>query len=403
MNLHHQITRRQMLAWAALGGVVLGQPARTRADKPSGQAAKYPADKALRQAEKEGWVIEYTRADVRREGTGLRAPSSVPAERFVVTPAVIEARFEGKGKCQVIMPSFAHVCNQTCLASKVEVEADDEPLKRGLDYTLKPLVTTPLRNRFWQVGVPRKEKSRLKIRVLGVVSNAAEPADLKAAQQRIAETAARANQFDKKHKVAPAPHWMKKQSTALQDALSEVCGDEDKKPFTTLEHILQKAHKKAQLTKDYDKDLEKFVKDGLKGPCGANAEFVNLAATTAGHPCLFYTEGFVMVPSLGYGGLHAWNTACVNGFFIADSLNPALVFPEYAGYVATSVGRNVGHPGGANATTNGGWLLKKDTTFRDYYIYFSMFGYGDVVKDRLAKLKIPEGIQLLGDFAARQR
>jgi len=300
------------------------------------------------------------------------------------------------------MPSYAHACNQTCLATKVEVEADGEPLKRGQGYTLKPLVTTPHRNRFWQVAVPRKEKSRLKIRVFGIVSNAAESADLKATQQKIADTASRANHFDKKYKVPAAPHWMTRPSKAVREAVEEVCGDEEKKRYAALEQILQNAHKKAQLTKDYDKDLERFVKDGWKGPCGANAEFVNLAASTAGYPCLFYSEGFVMVPALGYGGLHAWNTACVNGLFIADSLNPALVFPEYAGYVATSVGRNVGHPGGTNAATNAGWLLKKDTTFSDYYIYFSMFGYGKI-KDRLAELKVPEGIELLGDFVARQR
>jgi hypothetical protein len=126
-----------------------------------------------------------------------------------------------------------------------------------------------------------------------------------------------------------------------------------------------------------------------------------LSASAAGHPYLFLTEGFIAIPALDYLGMHAWNTACANGFFIADALNPALVLPEYAGYLATSVGRNAGHPAGTNSSTNGGWSVNRGTV-RDYYIYFSIFRYGNH-KDRLAKFKIPEGIQLLGDFVARQR
>jgi hypothetical protein len=400
MNLE-QMTRREMLAWAALSGAWLGQAPLAEAAKPSGGGAKYPEGKALRQARQEGWVIEYTKADLRGEGTGLRAPSAIPADRFVFTPAIIETRFEGKGKVHIVMPSFAHVCNQTCLATRVEVEADGELLRRGRDYTLQPLVTRPQGNRFWRVRVPRKETTKLKIRVIGVVANAAEPADLKAAGQKIIATASRANRFEKKYKVAPAPHWLKKRSRALEEALAEARGEDSKQRFTALQHILQNTRKKAKLTKDYDKDLEKFVKDGWKGPCGANAEFVNLAAAAAGHPYLYYTEGFIALPALDYLGLHSWNTACANGWFIADALNPALVLPEFAGYVATSVGRNVGHPSGTNGATNGGWSVNKGTV-RDYYVYFSIFRYG-VHKDRLAKFKIPEGIKLLGDFVAGQR
>jgi hypothetical protein len=109
----------------------------------------------------------------------------------------------------------------------------------------------------------------------------------------------------------------------------------------------------------------------------------------------------VVVPSLNYLGLHVWNTACCNGFFIADSLRPELFFPEYAGYVATSVGPNIGHPAGAHATTNGGHVKGTDTII-DYYIYFSQPGYG-INGEKLNKVKIPEGIQLLGDLVAEQR
>jgi hypothetical protein len=394
------MTRRQMLARTTLGGVLLGLPAGGRADQPDA-GEKYPQDKALQQAEKAGWVLEYRKSDLEREGTGLRGPSIVPAERFVLTPAILEAQFEGKGKCQLFMPSFAHVCNQTCLATKVEVEVGGKPLSRGRAYSVDPLVTRPLRNHFWKVTVPLKEKSRVSVRVTGIVSNAAEPADPKATRAKLVEVASQDNQFDQKYKVPPAPHWMKKRSKELEEALSEARGEGSAQRFTALEQVLRNTHKKAKLNKEYDKDLDKFVKEGWKGPCGANAEFVNLAAGTAGQPCLFYTEGYVLVRSLDYMGLHSWNTACSNGFFIADSLNPALFLPEYASYVATSVGRNDGHPNGPNGSTNGGWSVGKDTV-RDYYIYFSMLGFGKQ-KELLAKVQIPEGVQLLGEFVARQR
>src|SRR5262249_18323391 len=351
-----RMTRREMLARAALGGVLLGQGAGAWAAKEPGEAAKYPDDKALKQAEKDGWVIEYKKADLAGEGTGLRAPSAIPPARYEVNPCILEARFEGKGKCQIVLPSFAHVCNQTCLATRVEAEADDTELRRGRDFTVKPLVTRPLGNRFWQVQVQRKEKTRLKIRVVGVVSNAAEPEDLKAAQEKIASAAARPNDFEKKYKVTPAPHWMQKRSKALDEALAETRPEDAKDRFAALRHILECTHKKAKHSDDNDKDLEKFVKDGWKGPCGANAELANWGPTLAGQPWLYYTEGFVAVPALNYRGMHAWNTACANGFFIADAKSPALFFPEYAGYVATSVGRNIGHPAGPNGSTNGGWL-----------------------------------------------
>jgi hypothetical protein len=97
-----------------------------------------------------------------------------------------------------------------------------------------------------------------------------------------------------------------------------------------------------------------------------------------------------------------WNTACCNGFFIADSLNPDLIFPEYAGYVATSVGPNNDHPLGSKGTTSGGYGTGDRDSITDYYIYFSIPPYGKY-KDVLAKLKIPEGVEILGEFAAKRR
>jgi hypothetical protein len=197
-------------------------------------------------------------------------------------------------------------------------------------------------------------------------------------------------------------HWLKKPSGTLNEAAAEVRGEGKKKRFASYLHILQQANKKCKLDiKGRVRDPEVFVKDGMKGSCGANADFVNFVASAAGHPYLFYTEGFVVVPRLNYLGLHAWNTACCNGFFIADSLRPELFFPEYAGYVATSVGPNIGHPAGTHAATNGGHAKGTDTII-DYYIYFSQPGYG-INGEKLTKMKIPEGIQLLGDYVAAQR
>src|SRR5207253_1113443 len=162
------MTRRQMLAWTALGGAWLVSSDAAWADKASGEGSKYPDGKALKQAEKDGWVIEYKKADADREGTGLRGPSLVPAESFVSTPA-----------------------------------------------------------------------------------------DLKATQEKMIEVASQANDFDTKYKVPPAPHWMKKQSKALEEALAEARGETTKDRLTALRRILQNTQKKAKLTKDYDKDLEK--------------------------------------------------------------------------------------------------------------------------------------------------
>src|SRR5262249_39895626 len=147
-------------------------------------------------------------------------------------------------------------------------------------------------------------------------------------------------------------------------------------------------------------DPEDFVQDGLKGSCGANADFVNLAASAAGHPYLYYTEGFIAHTKLDYLGLHTWNTACCNGFFIADSLNPELYFPEYPEYTATRVGPNLNHPSGIKGSTSGGWATGSEIT--DYYIYFSVPA-GGIHKEMLAKMEMPEGVRQLADFVAHQR
>jgi hypothetical protein len=399
------LSRREVLQWLALGGAYLGTTPFALAAGDSGATAAYPAAKVLRDLAKEGWTVEYKKADVRREGMGLRAPSVIPPERYVSTPAIVEARFQGSGKWRVVMPSFAHVCNQTALATRVEIEAAGSPLKRGRDYTLKPLVTRPAGNRFWQVeALVARKKGPIKIRVVGYVSNAAEPADREAARKKIAQIAAQPNEFEKRYRVKPERHWLKKPSQAVEDAATGVQAEDPKNRFEAILHIVREMNKKGKLSREgKTRDPEEFVKDGLKGSCGANADFVNYAATAAGYPNLFYTEGYIVIPRLNYLGLHAWNTACCNGLFIADSLNPDLVLPEYSGYVATSVGPNLGHPHGPHATTNGGWATGTGRfEVRDYYVYFSMPGYG-VHGERLNKMETPAGIRQLADFVERQR
>jgi hypothetical protein len=403
--MNHQWNRRELLQRFALAGasMALGSPAFAR--KESGAAARYPADKTLRALARDGWVVAYTKADARREGVGLRAPSAIPPERYVVTPANLEARFQGSGKWRVVMPTFAHVCNQTALATRVEVEADGKTLQRGRDYTLRPLVTRPAGNRFWQVdALVARKRGPVQIRVTGFVLNATEPADWQAARKKIAAVASRPHQFEKHYKVTPVRHWLKDPGDAVKEAAAGVRADDPKNRFEALLHILRAMRKKAKLTREgMKRDPEQFVRDGMKGSCGANADFVNFAATAAGYPCLFYTEGYILIPRLNYGGLHAWNSACSNGFFIADSLNPELVLPEYAGYVATSVGPTIGHPAGPHATTNGGWATGSGRfEVRDYYVYFSMSGYG-VNGDRLKKLETPDGVRQLADYVEQQR
>jgi hypothetical protein len=392
-----------MLELLALGGVLLGQSATRGAEKKSGAGPRYPDEKTLAAVRREGWVVEYRKADVRREGVGVRAPSAVAPERYVVTPCCIEAQFVVQGKWHLVMPTPANTCNQTCLATRLEVEVEGKLLKPGTDYTLQPLATRPLGNRFWQIKAEHKEKSSAKVRVLGLVSNAAAPTDLGAAQSKIAEVAGQDKEvkaFDRKYKVAPIPHWLTKPSKEVQEAVAGVVSSETKDRFASLKYILREMHKKGKLTKGMSRDPEDFVKDGMKGSCGANADFVNLAATTAGLPYLYYTEGYVIVPKLNYGGLHVWNTACCNGFFIADSLNPDLIFPEYSMYVATSIGPNVNHPAKANGSTSGGWMNAQ--YYNNYYVYFSLPGYGNNGA-MLSKLTVPEGIQQLGEFVAHQR
>jgi hypothetical protein len=400
------MSRREMLRWLAAGGICLHQLGQVAqgADSKGRGAGKYPADKMIRAVEREGWVVEYKKADVQREGVGLRGPSIFPPDKFVLTPVILESQFKGKGRWSVLMPSYAHLCNQTCLATKVEVWANDELLTRGRDYTLKPVVTKPMRNRFWQVNIARVAQKRdMKIRVTGIISNPAAPENLEAAKARIVEIASRDTSFDKKYKVLPSPHWLKKPSKDLAEAAEQVYGADHKKRFETLLYILRETHKKGKLVMTgKTRDPEVYVKEGMKGSCGANADFVNFAANAAGHPYLYYTEGYVAVPRLDYLGLHVWNTACCNGFFIADSLQPDLFFPQYAGYVATSVGPNTDHPAGDSGATSGGYGTGERDSITEYYIYFSFPPYGKY-KDDLAKLKIPEGVQLLGDFVARQR
>jgi hypothetical protein len=396
------VTRREMLALTALVGA--GWLPRARADSRSGSSAKYPSEKMIRAIEKEGWVVEYKKANVQQEGIGLRGPSIFPPDKLVLTPVILEAQFKGKGRCNLLMPSYAHVCNQTCLATRVEVWANDKLLTRGSDYTVKPLVTRPMRNRFWQVsGLNMPQKTNVRVRVTGIISNAPAPANVEAARTKIMEIAAKDTSFDKKYKVLPSPHWLKDPGKELAEAASAVTGEDRKKRFATLLHILRVTHKKGKLVlTGKTRDPEVYVKEGMQGSCGANADFVNFAANAAKHPFLYYTEGYVAVPGLNYLGLHVWNTACCNGFFIADSLNPDLIFPEYAGYVATSVGPNNGHPAGASGSTSGGYASGERDSITEYYIYFSVPPYGKH-KDDLAKLKIPEGLQLLGDFVAKQR
>jgi len=402
MDLEY-VNRRDLLQWLLWTGALLGETAPGGA-KPSAHTAEpYPSDKVLRPLAREGWVVNYTKTDQRREGIGLRAPSIIPPEKYVITPAIIESQFQGRGLCNVLMPSFAHICNQTCLASRVEVEANDKLLRRGTDYTIKQVVTRPFGNRFWQAsGIVMKKKGPVKIRIIGMVANAPAPGNLEAAKKKITEAAGEANRFEKKYKIAPMAHWLKKPSSAVNDAAAEVRGEKKKDRFAAYLRILQEARKKCKLDlKGRKRDPEVFVKDGMKGSCGANADFVNFTASSAGFPYLYYTEGFIVFPRLNYWGLHAWNTACCNGWFIADSLNPDLFFPEYANYVATSIGPNIGHPGGVNGTTNGG-LGRTNDTLIDYYIYFSQPGYG-INGEKLNKMEIPEGIKALGDFVAKQR
>jgi hypothetical protein len=396
------MSRREMLASVALSGAGLSWTAKSWA--AAAEAAKYPSDKIIRSIEKDGWVVEYKRGDVQREGVGLRGPSIFPPDKFVVTPVILESQFKGKGRFSVLMPSYAHVCNQTCLATKVEMWADDELLARGRDYTVKPVVTKPMRNRFWQVSSVRlPSKKDVRIRVTGLISNAAAPADAAAARAKIVEIASQDTKFDKKYKVPPSPHWLKKPSKDLTEAAELVYGSDHSKRFDTLLRILRETNKKGKLVMSgKTRDPEVYVQEGMKGSCGANADFVNFAANAAGYPCLFYTEGYVAVPGLDYLGLHVWNTACCNGFFIADSLRPDLFFPEYAAYVATSVGPNLDHPLGSKGTTSGGYVTGERDSVTEYYIYFSIPPYGKH-KDAFARLKIPEGIAPLGDFVAKQR
>jgi hypothetical protein len=395
-----QINRREMLAWMALGGVLLGRPENTWAEKKVDAGPKYPGEKTIRALEKDGWFVEYKKTDAAREGVGLRAPSALAPQSYVCTPAIIEAQFEGQGKFTVVLPRYANVCNQTALVSKVEVEVGDASAKRGRDYTLTSLTTKPLGNRFWQVKMALKDKSKVKIRVIGVVSDAAAPTNWKEDKPKLAELAAQPKTFEKKYKVLPSPHWFKKTSDPLREEVAAAIGDDKQKRWVTLLHILQYVHKKGKLTKTGERDPELFVKEGMKGSCGANADFVNYVANAAGNSYLFFTEGFVAVPRLDYLGLHAWNNACLNGFFIADALNPELYFPEYPEYVATAVGPSIGHPAKPPAATNGGWAT--GDYVQDYYIYFSLPPYG-IHGKKLAKMTLPDGVQQLGDFVAHQR
>jgi hypothetical protein len=392
----NSMTRREMLASTALGGVWLGTSAWSLARE---EAASYPSLKTIKELERDGWVVEYRKADVAREGFGLRGPSILPAERFVITPSIIESHFEARGRCRIVMPRFAHVCNQTALVSRVEVEAGDRLLKRG-EYSIKPLITRPLGNRFWQVSLTVRQKVPVKIRVTGFVTNAATPSNWKETKPVLLKRAAEPNQFEKKYRIAPSPHWFKKPSEALQEEVAATIGSEKLARFPTLLHILGYVNKKAKLTKKGPRDPERFVKDAMEGPCGANSDYVNYAANIAGNPYLIFTEGFVAVPRQDYLGLHAWNMASSNGFFIADALNPELVFPEYPEYVATSVGANIGHPGGAQSATNGGWA--NGDYVNDYYVYFSFPPYGMHGK-KLAQMEVPEGVQKLGDHVVRLR
>jgi hypothetical protein len=394
-----RMSRREMLAGLLAAGVLLRESPAARAEKE--EAPRYPDAKTLRQLAKDGWVVEYKKDDARREGVGLRGPSILPPDAYVSTYVTLETQCQARGKCNVLMPSFAHVCNQTCLVTRVEAEANDKVLQQGRDYTVKRVTYRPLGNRFWQVsGITLKKKGPVKIRVTGIVLNAAPPAKLAAAKEKIIKVAAEANQFEKKFKVSPVAHWLKKPSDEVKEAVAAAHGDDTKKRFTTLLHILKYLSKKGKLTKGQSRDPEDFVKDGMKGSCGANADFVNLAANSAGHPYLYYTEGYIAIRKLDYLGLHAWNTACCNGFFIADSLNPELFFPEYPEYIATSVGPNIGHPKGVKGSTSGGYAT--GTWVDDYYIYVS-FPNAGIYGDKLAKSKIPEGVKALAEFVAHQR
>jgi hypothetical protein len=394
-----RMSRRELLAGMLAGGVLLpasAAPARKADDGPS-----YPDAKALKQLEKEGWVVEYKKEDARREGVGLRAPSILQPEGYVSNQVILETQCKARGKCNVLMPSFANVCNQTCLATRVEAEANDKVLKQGRDYTVKRVVYRPFGNRFWQVsGITLKKLGPVKIRVAGIVLNAAPPARWPAAKEQLVKIASEANQFEKKYKVSKAAHWLKKPSDEVKEAAATAYGDDTKMRFATLLHILKHLSKKGKLTKGKSHDPEEFVKDGLKGSCGANADFVNLAANRAGHPYLYYTEGYIAVRKLDYLGLHVWNTACCNGLFIADSLNPELFFPEYPEYIATSVGPNVGHPSGVKGATSAGYAT--GTFVDDYYIYVSIPN-GGIYGEKLAKSKIPKEVKLLGEFVAEQR
>src|SRR5262249_60009428 len=98
--------------------------------------------------------------------------------------------------------------------------------------------------------------------------------------------------------------------------------------------------------------------------------------------------------------LHVWTNACSNGFFIADSLNPELVFPEYPEYIATSVGPNLGHPSGVKGATSGGYVT--GTFVDDYYVFVSIPN-GGIHGEKLAKSKLPDEVKLLGEFVAQQR
>src|SRR5262249_122932 len=133
-----RLTRREMLATTVLGGVLLGTGAQGRAAKEDGP--KYPSEKVLGQLRKEGWVGQDKPADVKREGVGLRAPSILPPDKYVAEFRVVEAQCKAR-KLNVLMPNFAHVGNQTCLATRVEAEANGKPLKQGTDYTVKAVVT----------------------------------------------------------------------------------------------------------------------------------------------------------------------------------------------------------------------------------------------------------------------
>jgi hypothetical protein len=400
MNIN-RLNRRELLAGMLAGGLLLRESAGARADKTD-EAPKYPDAKVIQQLAKDGWVVDYKQADAGREGLGLRGPSILPPEDYVTSFVTLEAQCKVQGKCNVLFPSFAHVCNQTCLATKIEVEANDKLLGRGRDYTVRPVVTRPMGNRFWQVsGITLKKKGPVKIRLTGIVLNAAAPARLDAAKAKILKVGAEANQFEKKYKVSPIAHWLKKPSDALKEAAAAAHGDDTKYRFATLLHILKHLNKKGKLTKGQSHDPEEFVEKDFKGSCGANADFVNFAAHAAGNQYLYYTEGYAAVRKLDYLGLHAWNTACCNGFFIADSLNPELFFPEYPEYIATSVGPNIGHPGGVKTSTSGGWVTGAGEV-EDYYIYVSVPN-GGIYGEKLAKSKIPEGVKLLADFVAHQR